>query len=78
MLREDSAASWSELSNAASRTVQTRGMQQFALIAQHEVGDRPNRVEPRAVKRRPKPYRLLQRPRRQAREALLRPHHPRR
>jgi hypothetical protein len=31
---------------------------------------RPNRVEPRAVKRRPKPYSLLTKPRRAARQAL--------
>jgi hypothetical protein len=40
-------------------------------IASHEVGDRPDRVEPRAIKRRPKPQRLLTEPRRQARERLL-------
>ena len=44
---------------------------QLAVIASHEVGNRPNRVEPRAVKRRPKPHRLLSEPRRQAREKLL-------
>ena len=32
---------------------------------------RPNRVEPRAVKRRPKPYPLLTKPRREARNALI-------
>jgi len=37
------------------------------LIAQIRVGDRPGRVEPRAVKRRPKPYPRLDKPRRQAR-----------
>lgn len=31
----------------------------FVLIAQQHVGDRPGRIEPRAVKRRPKPYPLL-------------------
>src|SRR5262249_21711193 len=31
---------------------------------------RPNRVEPRAVKRRPKPYPLLTKPRQEARNAL--------
>jgi len=41
-------------------------------IAQHRVGDRPNRVEPRAKKRRPKPLPLLNQPRDQARKALLR------
>lgn len=35
------------------------------------VGDRPGRVEPRAIKRRPKPHRLLTRPRQEARDALL-------
>jgi hypothetical protein len=32
---------------------------------------RPNRVEPRAVKRRPKPDPLLTKPRREARNALI-------
>ena len=36
-----------------------------------EVGNRPDRIEPRAVKRRPKAHALLTRPRREAREALL-------
>jgi hypothetical protein len=40
-------------------------------VAQHRVGDRPDRVEPRRVKRGPKPYRRLRRPRREARAALL-------
>jgi Transposase DDE domain len=41
------------------------------VIAFHEVGDRPDRVEPRAVKRRPKPHRLLNEPRQKARDRLL-------
>ena len=36
-------------------------------IARHRVGKRPNRCEPRAVKRRPKPHPLLRKPREQAR-----------
>jgi len=40
-------------------------------IAGDEVGDRPDRFEPRARKRRPKPYPLLMKPRQQAKEALL-------
>ena len=40
-------------------------------LATHQVGDRPDRVEPRAIKRRPKPQRLLMQPRQQARAALL-------
>ena len=35
------------------------------------VGHRPGRVEPRAVKRRPKPHDLLTKPRAQARAELL-------
>src|SRR5712691_5129172 len=37
--------------------------QLLAVIAQDEVPDRPGRRDPRAVKRRPKPYQLLNRPR---------------
>jgi hypothetical protein len=44
----------------------------FSLIAQIRVGDRPNRVEPRAVKRRPKEYARLMVPREQARRAIIR------
>jgi putative transposase len=40
-------------------------------ISQDEVGNRPNRVEPRARKRRPKEYPLLTKPRKQAKAALL-------
>lgn len=43
----------------------------FALIAEIRVGNRPGRVEPRAVKRRPKPYPRLDRPRRQARAEIV-------
>jgi putative transposase len=40
-------------------------------LAHHQVGHRPDRVEPRAVKRRPKPHALLTLPRAEARAALL-------
>lgn len=40
-------------------------------IAQHKVGHRPDRIEPRAVKRRPKPHKLLTKPREEARMDLL-------
>ena len=36
----------------------------LACCQQHRVGDRPDRYEPRVVKRRPKPYKLMQKPRR--------------
>jgi hypothetical protein len=37
-------------------------------IASHEIGKRPNRLEPRQRKRRPKPYKLMTKPRKQARK----------
>lgn len=42
----------------------------FELIAEKQVGKRPGRVEPRAVKRRPKPYPRLQGHRSAAREQI--------
>ncbi len=36
-------------------------------LSEHRVGDRPNRIEPRAIKRRPKSQRLLTKPRHEAR-----------
>lgn len=51
-------------------------LQLFNAIACIQVGNRPGRVEPRAMKRRPKPTPLLTRPRDEAR-ALIRQHgHP--
>jgi hypothetical protein len=43
----------------------------LATIASHHVGDRPDRFEPRARKRRPKPYPYLTKPRHEAKAALL-------
>lgn len=48
----------------------------FALIAQNRVGNRPTRIEPRAVKRRPKPFLLLTKPRCIAREEIRENGHP--
>lgn len=48
----------------------------FMLIAHLRVGRRPGRVEPRAVKRRPKWYPRLQKPRWQAREDIRKHGHP--
>ncbi|MHB8348517.1 MAG: IS4 family transposase, partial [Acidiferrobacterales bacterium] len=44
----------------------------FRLIAQNRVGNRPGRIEPRARKRRPKPYPWLKIPRAEARERVRR------
>ena len=46
------------------------------LMAQNQVGNRPGRVEPRAVKRRPKPYPLLSRTRVIIREEIRKNGHP--
>jgi hypothetical protein len=46
------------------------------LISQQQVGDRPGRIEPRAVKRRPKPLPLLTKPRDLARLEILKNGHP--
>jgi hypothetical protein len=43
----------------------------LAHIASHRVGNRPGRVQPHAVKRRPKPHKLLTEPRDATRAKLL-------
>ena len=43
----------------------------WATMAMHIVGNRPGRVEPRAIKRRPKEHALLTKPRAEARAELL-------
>ncbi len=48
----------------------------FILIAQQQVGHRPGRIEPRAVKRRPKPFPLLTKPRQIARRDVRIYGHP--
>lgn len=46
------------------------------LIAQKRVGNRGGRIEPRAIKRRPKPFALLMKPRHLAREDVRKYGHP--
>lgn len=46
------------------------------LIAQQRVANRPGRIEPRAIKRRPKPFPLLTKPRYVAREKVITYGHP--
>jgi putative transposase len=43
----------------------------LSVLASHRVGDRPNRIEPRVVKRRRKPYKHLPAPRQLVRRSLL-------
>jgi len=48
----------------------------LSAIAQNIVGNRPGRIEPRAVKRRPKPFSWLTKPRDQARAEVKKNGHP--
>ena len=48
----------------------------FQIMAQQQVGNRPGRIEPRAVKRRPKAYPLLTKPRNEARTEVKKYGHP--
>lgn len=48
----------------------------FLMMAQQRVGNRPGRIEPRALKRRPKPFPLLTLPRTEARESVRKYGHP--
>jgi len=66
------AAGWDRLSCGPSRERSGRVQKLLRGVASQMVGDRPNRCEPRAVKRRPHALALLQVPRAEAREQLLR------
>ena len=55
---------------------ETNQEQLFILIAQQKIGNRPGRIEPRAVKRRPKPFSLLMKPREEARTEIRKNGHP--
>ena len=59
---------WSQRQQMASGSDKTEML--FVLIAQKRVGKRPGRVEPRAVKRRPKPFVRLKTSRKIAREHI--------
>jgi hypothetical protein len=59
------------LRNAGSERRARLWVALFVVIAHDRVGNRPGRVEPRCKKRRPKPYRMLNVPRHEARKALL-------
>jgi hypothetical protein len=65
------AASWQVLASSGDSVAARLVAIQLENLAEYTIGDRPGRVEPRAVKRRPKPHRLLTQPRNQARAELL-------
>jgi len=70
------AASWAviALANDALGTLLIDAAS--ASLAGHVIGNRPGRMEPRAVKRRPKPHDLLTKPRALARAELLKEKSP--
>jgi len=55
------------LAHANSEHLPVLYEQLLQAIASHEIGHRPNRIEPRQRKRRPKPYKLMTQPRTEAR-----------
>jgi hypothetical protein len=65
------AASWVILPTLDQGRIALVITMQLASLTSPIVGKRPNRIEPRAVKRRPKPIRLLNMTRNAAREKLL-------
>lgn len=66
------AASWETLAWVSEELLTRLIAAQLASLTEQSVGHRPNRVEPRAVKRRPQPLALLTKPRDEARAELLR------
>jgi hypothetical protein len=66
------AASWQILASSGDSVAARLVAVELESLAEYTVGHRPGRVEPRAVKRRPKAQALLTKPRDQARAELLR------
>jgi hypothetical protein len=60
-----------ELNRVPTRVALALTEAALRAIAFHRVGDRPDRVEPRVIKRRPKAYPRMQVPRRLARKRLM-------
>ena len=65
------AASWATLSVCDEETLVVLVRVHLKHLPAHQVGNRPDRVEPRALKRRPKPHKLLTKSRAEARADLL-------
>ena len=64
------AASWTTLAVCDAAQLVHLIAVVLAHLAAHRVGHRPDRTEPRAIKRRPKPHKLLTKPREQARAEM--------
>jgi len=65
------AASWGTLLMCEDQLARQLIDTHLKHMAKQLVGDRPDRIEPRAIKRRPKPHKLLTKPRAQAKATLL-------
>ena len=65
------AASWATLSVCGEEQAVLLITVELRQLAAHRVGNRPDRVEPRANKRRPKAQKYLNKPRAEARAELL-------
>ena len=63
-------ASWMQLSLGIIEDMGDYCFTMLNQIAQCQVANRPGRLEPRLVKKRPKPYKLMQKPRNELREQL--------
>jgi hypothetical protein len=68
--RQSITSSWSNSVTATPELLDKIARSQLKTIAYKKVGKRPNRVEPRAVKRRPRKQKLLTKPREKARAEL--------
>jgi putative transposase len=68
---QKTAASWVMILMCDEGRARTLIDTHLGDMAKNIIGDRPDRVEPRAVKRRPKPHPLLTKPRAQARAELM-------
>ena len=68
------AASWETAPVIHEAAAARVGQVHLKHMGKHVVGNRPDRIEPRAVKRRPKPHKLLTKPRAEARAELLAGH----
>jgi putative transposase len=63
-------ASWDKLSAATDADYVAGALALLHVLRKQKVGHRPGRCEPRAVKRRPKPHKLLKEPRAAAQARL--------
>jgi hypothetical protein len=70
--RDAVTAAWGQWTRASAAERVRQGTELLGVLGKARVGDRPDRCEPRALKRRPKEYDRLMKPRAQARAALVR------